>query len=127
MQGRNTESIAAQLEAAGLSGAEVEEWVRAEPGVTSELAPDSRRFSAYWRQSTELLARLPQGGQRSDREREAQRTITETAREARVRFLSQHSEAVYDGLTQTRSRFVRLERLIAEAPAPRSWPRSRSA
>jgi thioesterase DpgC len=116
MQGRNTESMAAQLKTAGLSGAEVEEWVRAEPGVTSELAPDSRRFSAYWRQSAELLARLPQGGQRSDREREAQRTIAETAREARVRFLSQHSEAVYDALTQTRSRFVRLERLIAEAP-----------
>jgi (3,5-dihydroxyphenyl)acetyl-CoA 1,2-dioxygenase len=116
MQGRNTESMAAQLKTAGLSGAEVEEWVRAEPGVTSELAPDSRRFSAYWRQSAELLARLPQGGQRSDRDREAQRTIAETAREARVRFLSQHSEAVYDALTQTRSRFVRLERLIAEAP-----------
>ncbi len=116
MQGRNTETIAVQLKTAGLGGSDVDEWVRAEPGVTSEFAADSRRFSAYWRQSAALLARLPPGGQRSDREREAQRTIAETAREARVRFLSRHGEAVYDALTEGCSRFVRLERLIAEAP-----------
>jgi (3,5-dihydroxyphenyl)acetyl-CoA 1,2-dioxygenase len=116
MQGRNTESMVAQLKAVGLSDGDVDAWVRAEPGVTSEFAADSRRFSTYWRQSGALLGRLPQGGQRSDREREAGRTIAETAREARVRFLSRHGEAVYDALTEGRSRFVRLERLIAEAP-----------
>jgi (3,5-dihydroxyphenyl)acetyl-CoA 1,2-dioxygenase len=115
MQGRNGRSIAAQLEAAGLSGGDVDAWVRAEPAAPTELGADSPLFSAYWQQSARLLARLPQGTKRNDSEREAARAIAEAARTSRARFLSRHGEAVYDALTDGRSRFVRLERLVAEA------------
>src|SRR5262245_2342528 len=67
--------VAAQLAAAGLAGSDADGWARSEPGATTEFAADAPRFSAYWRASTRLLARLPPPARRSDREREAARTI----------------------------------------------------
>ena len=41
--------------------------------------------------------------------------IQDTARDARVRFLRRHADAVYDSLTGRRSRFVRVEELVTRA------------
>jgi len=103
------------LNAAGLPGDAMDEWIRAEPGATTEYGSDRSRFSAYWQRSTRLLARLPPRPRRSEREQAAAATIHDAARAARSRFLASHCDAVYDALTDRRARFVRLEHLVIEA------------
>src|SRR3954447_3777646 len=41
--------------------------------------------------------------------------VSDRARKARVRFLRQHADAVYDALTDHRSRFVRINELVEAA------------
>ena len=41
--------------------------------------------------------------------------VSDRARQARVRFLHRHADAVYDALTDNRSRFVRLNELVEAA------------
>ncbi|MFL4977323.1 MAG: enoyl-CoA hydratase/isomerase family protein [Xanthobacteraceae bacterium] len=103
------------LNAAGLPGDAMDEWIRAEPGATTEYGSDCSRFSAYWQRSTRLLARLPPRPRRSEREQAAAAMIHDAARAARSRFLASHCHAVYDALTDRRARFVRLEHLVIEA------------
>jgi thioesterase DpgC len=62
-----------------------------------------------------LFGRLPQKPRRSASEHAAAEFIQERARDARVRFLRRHADAVYDALTQQRSRFVRVEELAIRA------------
>jgi thioesterase DpgC len=103
------------LAAAGLPTREVRDWLQAEPGETTDFPADRKRFSAYWQKSSRLLGRLPAKPRREVAEAAAARTIQECAREARVRFLRRHGEAVYDALTVRRSRFVRVEELVTRA------------
>ena len=103
------------LAAAGLASDAVSAWAKAEPRETRDFAGDSRAFSAFWQQSARLLGQMPQPAHRQDRERAAARLIQEAAREARVRFLRAHADAVYDALTDKRSRFVRVEELVVAA------------
>jgi (3,5-dihydroxyphenyl)acetyl-CoA 1,2-dioxygenase len=103
------------LDAAGLPGHEVNEWIRTEPGATTAYAADRNRFSAYWQRSARLLARLPPPARRNEREQTAAAAIQDAARAARSRFLASHGDAVYDALTDRRTRFVRIEHLVTEA------------
>ena len=41
--------------------------------------------------------------------------VSERARKSRASFLRRHADAVYDALTDNRSRFVRIGELVAEA------------
>ena len=41
--------------------------------------------------------------------------VSEGARKARAAFLRDHADAVYDALTGNRSRFVRINELVASA------------
>jgi thioesterase DpgC len=106
---------AESLTAAGLPRDEVDALLAAEPGTLTDYAADRERFSAYWQTSTRLLGRLPQRAQRIAAEQEAAQAIQERARASRARFLMRHAEAVYDALTERRSRFVRVEHLVTEA------------
>ncbi|MGE0038478.1 MAG: enoyl-CoA hydratase/isomerase family protein [Xanthobacteraceae bacterium] len=101
--------------AAGLSGQEMAAWRQAAPTVSGEFDKDCAAFAAYWGQAERLLERLPRPRQRNERERAAADTIQEAARESRVRFLRGHVDAVYDRLTDRRSRFVRAEHLVVAA------------
>jgi len=115
MKPQSSTATQARLSGVGLDSDEVEAWSGAEPGPTSDLALDQPRFSGYWEKSNRLLARLPPPARRSDAEREAAQAIQEAARGARVRFLSNHGDAVYDVLTGRHARFVRVENLVTEA------------
>jgi thioesterase DpgC len=106
---------AGRLTAAGLPGDEVRSWLQEKPGVTADFFADRQKFSDYWARSTRLLGRLPHKPRGSEREQAAAGLIQDTAREARVRFLRMHGDAVYDVLTETRSRFVRVEELVLRA------------
>jgi len=74
---------------------------------------DCARHSAFWRRGAELLARLPRKPQRSEAEGAA--AILEKARASRERFLAAHAAAIYDALSDDRSRFLRLEELVFAA------------
>jgi (3,5-dihydroxyphenyl)acetyl-CoA 1,2-dioxygenase len=103
------------LAAAGLASDEVNSWRRAEPGDPRDFARDRKSFSGFWGKSTRLLGRLPLPAHRTLPERRAAKDIEEAARGARVRFLRRHCEAIYEALTNRRSRFVRVDELVAAA------------
>jgi len=103
------------LAAAGLASDEVASWRRSEPGEARDFARDRKSFSDFWRKSARLLDRLPLPAHRTPLERTAGKYIEETARSARVRFLRRHCEAIYETLTNRRSRFVPIEELVEAA------------
>jgi thioesterase DpgC len=111
----NTEPAAECLAADGLPENEVSSWLEEKPGETEDFPADCRTFSDYWARSTRLLGRLPQKPRRSEREQAAASLLQDRARDARVRFLRRHGDAVYDALTERRSRFVRVEELVMRA------------
>src|SRR5438105_4661742 len=116
MDARNIDQGAAErFAAAGLPESETSSWLKAEPGEPNEFSADRGRFSDYWSKSSALLARLPAKPGRREREQLAADLLHEHARNARIRFLRRHVDAVYDALTATRSRFVRVEVLIIRA------------
>ena len=109
------EQAAQRLAAAGLPGDEVRRLLQEAPAATSDFSNDCQKFSDYWGKSAHLLGRLPARLRRSEREQAAANLIADGARDARVRFLRRHGDAVYDALTVTRSRFVRVEELVIRA------------
>jgi (3,5-dihydroxyphenyl)acetyl-CoA 1,2-dioxygenase len=116
MTARASDATAVErLAAAGLPGAGIREWLQAEPGETTDFPADRRKFSNYWQKSSRLVGQLPPKPRRNEGEQAAAAVVAERAREARVRFLRRHGDAVYDALTVRRSRFVRLEDLVARA------------
>jgi (3,5-dihydroxyphenyl)acetyl-CoA 1,2-dioxygenase len=103
------------LAAAGLTTDDAKSWQKIEPVELTDFGTDCRNFSNFWMQSSRLMARLPRPAARQNGERNAARLIQETARKARVRFLRQYADAVYDVLTKNRSLFVRVEELVVTA------------
>ncbi|HYZ22367.1 MAG TPA: enoyl-CoA hydratase/isomerase family protein [Rhodopila sp.] len=103
------------LTTAGLPAADAAAWQVAEPTPTADFAADRARFSSYWRLSDQLLVRLPSRPSRNAAEAEAAAHIHTQARAARDRFLHRHAESVYHALTDTRTRFVRVEELVLRA------------
>jgi enoyl-CoA hydratase/carnithine racemase len=109
------DSSLACLTAAGLAAGDVKAWLQ--PSTTGDFAGDSRIFSAFWHHSAGLLARLPARPQRNAAEQAAAELIKQQARQARVRFMQAHGEALYDLLTGRRSRFLRVDELLRTAAA----------
>jgi enoyl-CoA hydratase/carnithine racemase len=105
------------LQEAGFDSPAVAAWLAAAPRDTADLAGDRTRFAQFWKQCDGLIARLPKKPQRSRVDADAAQTIFAAARAARERFLAAHAPALYDELTQRRSRFIRLEDLVLAAAA----------
>jgi len=112
----NTKTNASDcLTAAGLAAGDVKAWLQTEPGKAIEFSADRTKFSDYWAKSARLSGRLPQKPRRNASEHAAAELIQGKARDARLSFLRRHVDAVYDALTQQRSRFVRVEELAIRA------------
>lgn len=105
------------LKAAGLGAGAVAEWTAAGPAGTADYDSDVRRYGQYWTRGNALLATLPKKPQRNAAESAAAAAILNAAREHREKFLAAHAAALYDRLTQNRTRFVRLEELVFAAAA----------
>ncbi len=103
------------LAAAGFSVDAATEWHDAAPDETTTFASDCHAYSDFWLKSARLIARLPTAAHRNEPEHAAATAILETARRARTRFLHAHVEAVYDILTDRRSRGLRVQQLAAAA------------
>jgi (3,5-dihydroxyphenyl)acetyl-CoA 1,2-dioxygenase len=103
------------LVAAGLPEASVSSWNAVQPQVTDDFGRDLDRYVSYWEQTNRLLSALPAKSSRSNVERPAAQTLLSAGRESRERFLGAYTRQLYDSLTAQRSRFVRVERLVAAA------------
>ncbi len=103
------------LTTVGLPEKEVKGWLRDEPQKTGRYSADCKAFAAFWKKTSALIGRLQPPSSRQQRERRAAAAILEIARESRVRFLRAHADTIYDALTAKRTRFVRLEELMAAA------------
>ena len=73
------------------------------------------RFSAYWRDARDQLARLPAKPKRDAAAHDAAEALKQAARDARFAFLRRHARTLYDRLTDGRRKFVRIERLVYDA------------
>ncbi len=94
---------------------EASAWLRQTPGEATDFVTDRSKFSEFWQRAKRLAGRLPSKSSRSEREQRAAALLEKIARDARVRFLRRHGDAVYDALTSSRSRFVRVEELVLRA------------
>jgi (3,5-dihydroxyphenyl)acetyl-CoA 1,2-dioxygenase len=103
------------LVSAGLPSRVVADWIAAEPARISDFPGDRRAYGTFWTEGVRLISALPKKPARSDAERGAAEAIFAVTRAARDRFLAAHARAVYDELTEIRSRFVRLEELVYQA------------
>jgi len=103
------------LAAAGLSSGAITSWAESAPHHSTDYEKDRRSYSAFWLQSAQLASLLPAPVRRNDVQRSAAALIAEEARAARVQFLRDHVEAVYDALTGACSRFIRVEKLVTAA------------
>ncbi|MCC6887480.1 MAG: enoyl-CoA hydratase/isomerase family protein [Hyphomicrobiales bacterium] len=102
---------------AGLPVGDIKAWAAAEPLVGGEFDRDCDAFADFWWRSGALLDRLPDSLRRNSGERAAAETLTQRARSARIRFVAAHAGRIYDALTLTRSRFLRVGELVLAAAA----------
>jgi len=105
------------LRAAGLNQQALTDWHGAAPRDTSDFGHDRGRYSHFWKTCDDLTGRLPPKPRRSRAEADAAQFILGAARRCRERFLAAHALALYDELTCSRSRFLRVEELVFAAAA----------
>jgi thioesterase DpgC len=105
------------IAAAGLSAADTAAWWQSQPRGESSFAAAAGATSEFLTRGRELVARLPEPGERSDRERAGAQAINDALDEARERFLRAHVSELYARLTDRYRTPVRLERLVFDAAA----------
>jgi len=109
------DDVRSALERAGFGGDAISAWSHDRPVQSGDLATDSDRCGRFWRSTAMLLGRLPPRATRSAAEQAAAETLLGAGRDARERFLRSYAGAVYDVLTERRTRFLRAEALCERA------------
>jgi thioesterase DpgC len=115
MQDHIADAISALRQATGGTDEPIERWRGAEPPIATDFATDRRLYGEFWRLSNEIVARLPPKPRRTPAQAKAAEFVHGRARNARGRFLDAHAGELYAGLTQSFSRFVRVEQLVYDA------------
>jgi (3,5-dihydroxyphenyl)acetyl-CoA 1,2-dioxygenase len=83
--------------------------------VRGELTRARHALSETSQSADDLIASLPEVGQRSPRQRAIAEAALDAARTARSLFMDAHAEAVYDEITGCRDRYLRVPELVAAA------------
>jgi len=109
------DEITKPIRAAGIEPAAVAAWIAAEPNRTGDYDCDRERCSQFWSRSHELIRALPPKPARNGAEAAAADTIFAAARAQREHFLRGHVESIYDRLTNDRTKFMRIDELVAAA------------
>jgi thioesterase DpgC len=86
--------------------------VSAPVAPSGDFAADVAAFGAFWRDTSQRLARLGPKPKREAKAYGAAEALKDAAREARFTFLRRHARTLYDRLTDGRRKFVRIERLV---------------
>ncbi len=106
---------AAPFTGLGFAKEDIQAWSAGPPRVGSGWARDREAFSRFWSLAARLLAELPIKEHRSEIEQSTAQTLLDVTRRNREDFLAEYVTTVYDALTDRRTRFVRLEELVADA------------
>lgn len=107
----------ALLEKAGLASDEVNAWLSAVPELRDDFSSDTAVCSSWWTLGERLRAKLPKRAARDRNAAAASDLIHNKERDLRERFLRSHIETLYDKLTASRSKFLRVEELMPAAAA----------
>ncbi len=83
--------------------------------ITGSLSADRRLIAAAAAHADKQLAALPAPGTRTAAQRVEAATAHDTVRRLRVQFLDAHVDEVYDQLTESRTRYLRLDALVEAA------------
>lgn len=94
---------------------EAGQWGQSTPAPTGAFERDAATFSDFWRRGGALLDKLPAKARRDAAEQALAQQILEAARAARTTFMKAHAAALYDALTDSKRRHVRVEVLAYEA------------
>jgi len=78
---------------------------------------DARSWSRHWIEARRSLAALPAKPDRTPEQAATAAAILRAGRAERERFLVRHAGSLYDQLTAGRSRFLRVDELLAAAAA----------
>jgi (3,5-dihydroxyphenyl)acetyl-CoA 1,2-dioxygenase len=107
------------LERAGLPAEQSRAWTSREPGFGGPLDAAGPALTEFLALGEALRSRLPGPGDpgRTDAVQAARDAIAAAMNAARDEFLSVHAAALYDALTDGRSRSMRLEELLPAAAA----------
>jgi (3,5-dihydroxyphenyl)acetyl-CoA 1,2-dioxygenase len=89
------------------------EYPQTVPAV--DLTPARQTLAEAARRTDEVLATLPDPGQRSPQQHAAAAAAKDSARALRCRFMDANADAVYDELTGGRTRYLRLQELTEAA------------
>ncbi|MFE4912449.1 (3,5-dihydroxyphenyl)acetyl-CoA 1,2-dioxygenase DpgC [Streptomyces sp. NPDC056652] len=87
------------------------------PAFSGALEPDRAALATHSAETERLLAALPPRPLRTPPQQDAAGRLFGTARQTRRAFLALHTDAVYDELTERRTRYPRLPELIRAAAA----------
>lgn len=90
----------------------VRRWSTTAPALTGEFAADSARVTRFLSKGAELLSALPPKPDRSHEGQVTAEQIHSASRSVRSAFMASHCPAVYDDLTDTGQRFIRLAALM---------------
>ncbi len=101
--------------AAGLSRADAERIAAPAPAPSRDLDADWALLRGHLAARADVLRRLPPRPARSDAEQAAATALLEEGQTARDAFLGRHAAAVYDRLTDSQRRHVRLHDLVYAA------------
>lgn len=102
-------------EAAQRTNPEVERWIASPPPCTHAPETDWPQLHAYLKGESLSLAQLPSRGMRTTGEQALALRIRNAGMTARATFLAAHGEWVYDSLTQSRTKRLRIDQLVANA------------
>lgn len=83
----------------------------------ADLARARQALAAAAHRADDMLAALPEPGQRSPEQSLAAAAAKDSARTLRCRFMDAHADAVYDELTGGRTRYLRVAELAEGAAA----------
>lgn len=86
------------------------------PAVSGDLADARKALAEFAGHTADLLAALPEPALRTPEQQASAAAAKDRARALRVQFMDVHADAVYDELTEGRTRYLRLAEL-AEAAA----------
>src|SRR5215471_6682483 len=116
--GFNQQALQAKLGSlplAGLPRPEVDAWIETWPSIRNDFAADREACSSFWSLAAALRARLPTRPTRNTDQSTAAALIHRAERDLRDLFLNAHAEVLYDNLTVSRTKFLRVGELVARA------------
>jgi hypothetical protein len=100
---------------AGLPQPEVDTWIETWPPMRNDFAIDSEACSSFWSLAGALRARLPAKPARNTDQSMAATLIHRAERDLRDLFLNSHAQVLYDNLTISGAKFLRVDELVVQA------------